>query len=140
MVDDDPQALHFMRHALTEAEFEPIATADPDQVPGLLKRTKPHLVLLDLMLPGSDGLELMKDYLGKSDIPVIFVSGYGGDETISQACGGGGLVHSTLSSFPSISIRVPTVGARLPLETCPAREEEGPPSPGENHLFIIKNR
>ena len=85
VVDDDPQALHFMRHALTEAEFEPIATADPDQVPGLLKRNKPHLVLLDLMLPGSDGLELMKDYLGKSDIPVIFVSGYGGDETISQA-------------------------------------------------------
>ena len=85
VVDDDPQALHFMRHALTEAEFEPIATADPDQVPVLLKRNKPHLVLLDLMLPGSDGLELMKDLLGKSDIPVIFVSGYGGDETISQA-------------------------------------------------------
>ena len=85
VVDDDPQALHFMRHALTEAEFEPIATADPDQVPALLKRDKPHLVLLDLMLPGPDGLELMKDLLGKSGLPVIFVSGYGGGEVISQA-------------------------------------------------------
>ena len=84
-MDDDPQALHFMRHALTEAEFEPIATADPDQVPVLLKRDKPHLILLDLMLPGSDGLELMKDLLGKSDLPVIFVSGYGRGEIISQA-------------------------------------------------------
>ena len=74
-----------MRQALTEAEFEPIATADPDQVPVLLKRAKPHLVLLDLMLPGSDGLELMKDLLGKADLPVIFVSGYGGGELISQA-------------------------------------------------------
>ena len=85
VVDDDPQALHFMRHALTEAEFEPIATADPDQLPVLLKRTKPHLVLLDLMLPGPDGLELMKDLLGKSGLPVIFVSGYRGGEIISQA-------------------------------------------------------
>ena len=63
---------------------KPIATADPDQVPVLLKRAKPHLVLLDLMLPGSDGLELMKD-LRKADLPVIFVSGYGGGELISQA-------------------------------------------------------
>ena len=34
----------------------------------------PHLVLLDMMLPGSDGMELMKDILEVSDVPVIFLS------------------------------------------------------------------
>ena len=85
VVDDDPQTLRYVRHALAEAEFDPIATADPDQVPVLMKQHKPHLVLLDLVLPGFDGLELMKDLLGMTDIPVIFLSGYGGDEIVSRA-------------------------------------------------------
>ncbi len=85
VVDDDPQTLRYVRHALTEAGFDPIATADPEQVPVLMKQHKPHLVLLDLVLPGVDGLELMKDLLCMTDIPVIFLSGYGGDEIVSRA-------------------------------------------------------
>ena len=85
VVDDDPQALSYMRQALSEAGFDPIATADPDQVPVLMEQCKPQLVLLHLVLPGSDGLELMKDLLDRSDVPVIFVSGYRGDEVISRA-------------------------------------------------------
>ena len=46
---------------------------------------KPDLVLLDLMLPGTDGIELMKDILGAGDVPVIFVSAYGRDELIARA-------------------------------------------------------
>ena len=37
----------------------------------------PHLVLLDLMLPGTDGIELMKEMLETADVPVIFLSVYG---------------------------------------------------------------
>ena len=85
VVDDDPQTLRYVRHALSETGFDPIATADPEQVPVLMKQHKPHLVLLDLVLPGFDGLELMKDLLGMNDIPVIFLSGYGGDEIVSRA-------------------------------------------------------
>ena len=46
---------------------------------------KPDLVLLDLMLPGTDGIELMKDILRAGDVPVIFVSAYGRDELIARA-------------------------------------------------------
>ena len=46
---------------------------------------KPHLVLLDLMLPGSDGIELMNRILRTADVPVIFVSVYGQDEVIVRA-------------------------------------------------------
>ena len=124
VVDDDPQALHFMRHALIEAEFEPIATADPDRVPALLKRNKPHLVLLDLMLPGSDGLELMKSLLGKSDLPVIFVSGYGGGEIISQAFEAGASDY-ILKPFSPTEL-VARVRAALRKGEDPSHEPAGP--------------
>ena len=45
----------------------------------------PHLVLLDLMLPGTDGIELMGDILDMADVPVIFLSAYGQDEIIARA-------------------------------------------------------
>ena len=38
---------------------------------------KPHLVLLDLMLPGIDGGDLMQSIRAAGDVPVIFVSAYG---------------------------------------------------------------
>ena len=37
------------------------------------------------MLPGTDGVELMQTVPGLSDLPVIFISGYGRDETIARA-------------------------------------------------------
>ena len=37
------------------------------------------------MLPGTDGIELMKDILGAGDVPVIFLSTYGRDELIAGA-------------------------------------------------------
>ena len=43
------------------------------------------LVLLDLVLPGSDGIELMHDILRIEDVPVIFLSVYGQDETVARA-------------------------------------------------------
>ena len=84
-VDDDPQALRYIRDTLTKAGYAPIVTGDPEEVPRLVKEEKPHLVLLDLMLPGSDGIELMKDILKSSDVPIIFVSVYGQDEVIARA-------------------------------------------------------
>ena len=51
----------------------------------LIRAEKPRLVLLDLMLPGTDGIELMQSVPELSDLPVIFISGYGRDETIARA-------------------------------------------------------
>ena len=84
-VDDDPQALRYVRDALTKAGYAPIVTGDPDDVPRLMKEQRPHLVLLDLMLPGSDGLEMMRDILKTGDVPVIFLSAYGQDEVVARA-------------------------------------------------------
>ena len=84
-VDDDPQALRYVRDALAGAGYTPVVTGDPQEVLRLVEEEKPDLVLLDLMLPGTDGIELMKDILGAGDVPVIFVSAYGRDELIARA-------------------------------------------------------
>ncbi len=84
-VDDDPQTLRYVRDALTRAGYAPIVTGDPDEVPSLMKEERPHLVLLDLVLPGRDGIELMQDILKTSDVPVIFISVYGQDEIVARA-------------------------------------------------------
>ena len=84
-VDDDPQALRYVRDALASAGYTPVVTGDPEEALRLVGEEKPDLVLLDLMLPGTDGIELMKDILGAGDVPVIFVSAYGRDELIARA-------------------------------------------------------
>ena len=85
VVDDDPQALRYIRDALSKADFTPIVTADPKEAISLTEEKKPHLVLLDLVLPDSDGIALMQDILRMTDVPVIFVSAYGKDQVIAQA-------------------------------------------------------
>ena len=84
-VDDDPQTLRYVRDALTRAGHAPIVTGDPEEVPRLMAEQAPHLVLLDLVLPGSDGIELMQAIREIADVPVIFLSAYGQDEVVARA-------------------------------------------------------
>ena len=85
VVDDDPQTLRYVRDVLAQAGYAPLVTGDPKGLPSLIRAEKPRLVLLDLMLPGTDGIELMKRVPELADLPVIFISGYGRDETIAKA-------------------------------------------------------
>ncbi len=85
VIDDDPQTLREVRDTLAIAGYAPLVTGDPQEVPRLVDNEKPGLVLLDLMLPGIDGIELLKSVPGLTDLPVIFISAYGRDETISRA-------------------------------------------------------
>ncbi len=84
-VDDDPQTLRHVRGALTKAGYTPVVTGDPEEVSRLMAEEEPRLVLLDLMLPGSDGMELMKEIREVSDVPVIFLSVNGQEDIIARA-------------------------------------------------------
>ena len=85
VVDDDPQTLRRVRDTLTAAGYATLVTGDPRQLPHLLRTEKPHLVLLDLMLPETDGLELLRRVPEMTDLPVIIISVYGREETIAEA-------------------------------------------------------
>ena len=91
VVEDDPETLRFIRDALTDADYAVVATGAPEEVPGFIRTHRPRLVLLDLVLPGTDGIQLMQDTpeFEDDDLPVIFISAYGRDETIVRALDAG---------------------------------------------------
>ncbi|MCY4431826.1 MAG: response regulator, partial [Rhodospirillales bacterium] len=85
VVDDDPHMLRFARDTLTRAGYAPVVTGAPNDLAGLIRAERPQLVLLDLLLSGRDGVELLREVPELSDLPVIFISGYGRDETVAWA-------------------------------------------------------
>ena len=84
-LDGDPQGLRYVREALMQSGYSPILTADPEEALGLVEQERPHLVLLDLMLPGADGVALMQSLAEAADVPVIFLSPPGQEPQLARA-------------------------------------------------------
>ena len=85
VIDDDPQTLRYVHDTLEEANFLPFLSGDGEALRELIAQHRPHLVLLDLMLPGTNGIELLEQLPELREMPVIFLSAYGGDERIARA-------------------------------------------------------
>ena len=85
VVDDDPNDLRYVRDTLVNAGYLPVVTGDPEEALRIMEAERPALALLDLMLPDSDGIELMQAILAVADVPVIFLSAYGREEQIARA-------------------------------------------------------
>ena len=77
MVDDEPDFQTVM-HAWLEADCDHIALADGEELLGALRTGAPDLVILDVNLPGSDGMELCRRIRGTpglESLPVLFLTG-----------------------------------------------------------------
>ena len=85
VVDDDPQILRYVRHTLSEAGYTTILTSNPEDVGHLIENEKPNLVLLNLVLPGTNGFNLMEKIPNIFEVPVIFMSGRGRGHDIARA-------------------------------------------------------
>ena len=84
-IDDDPHLLRYVRNTLSEAGYTCMGTGNPDELVHFLEIEQPDLVLLDLILPGVSGFDVMKRIRQVSTVPVIFLSGHSGEEHIVQA-------------------------------------------------------
>ena len=118
VVDDDPHARRQTRDVLAAAGYAPAATGEPGQVARLIEATRPALVLLDLVLPGADGIELLRTLPGLADLPVIFVSAYGGGETVARALEAGAADYLVKPFSPAELVA--RVGLALRRRTPPA--------------------
>ena len=85
VVDDDLNTLRYVQDILTSAGYSPIVTSNHRELSRIIRAESPGLVLLDLVLPETDGIKLMETVSELADQPVIFLSGYGRDETIARA-------------------------------------------------------
>ena len=101
VVEDDPRTLQYLRDVLTDADYAVVVTGDPQEVRDLIRTHSPLLVLLDLVLPGTDGIELMTVVPELEDVPVIFISAYGRDETIVKALDAGAVDYIVKPFSPS---------------------------------------
>ncbi len=84
-VDDEPQVLRLLRTILDDHGYTTYGTGNPDEMMRLLELEQPHLVLMDLMVPGTSGFELMRRVREVSDAPVIFLSANDHEENVVKA-------------------------------------------------------
>ncbi len=87
VVDDEPDIRELVREIL-EDEGYAVATAESaSQARSLLRERTPQLVLLDIWMPGDDGISLLKEWAqgGVCPFPVVMISGHGTVETAVEA-------------------------------------------------------
>lgn len=74
IVEDEETIIEFLTMGLTYEGFTVEAVRDGRDALGAFARTRPQLVLLDLMLPGVDGLTLCRELRARSDVPIIMLT------------------------------------------------------------------
>ena len=84
-VDDEPQVLWLLRNILSDHGYRSFGTGNPDEMMRLLEAERPDLVLLDLVLPGASGFELMDRIRDASEVPIIFLSANDQEENVVKA-------------------------------------------------------
>lgn len=77
IVDDDPEIRRLLVDYLTRNGFEPVAARDGREMAQMLDKHAIDLVVLDLMLPDSDGLTLCRDLRARSNLPVLMLTAMG---------------------------------------------------------------
>jgi two-component system cell cycle response regulator len=92
VVDDNPENLKLVLVILAASGYELITASDALEALRFLELRRPDLILLDLQLPGMDGLELTRRLKADATmcaIPIVAVTAYAmkGDETKARDAG-----------------------------------------------------
>jgi DNA-binding response OmpR family regulator len=74
VVDDEPQIVKVVKAYLEKAGFAVVSAADGRAALAVFAQQKPDLVILDLNLPGVDGLEVCRTIRRTSDVPVMMLT------------------------------------------------------------------
>lgn len=79
VVDDDPGMRELLQEYLASQGYEVVAVADGIAMEKYLQQYTVNLVILDLMLPGEDGLSLARKLSARGNLPIIMLSARGED-------------------------------------------------------------
>ncbi len=74
IVDDDPEILSFLRRGLAFEGYEVDTASDGVEALAKLREKEPDIVILDVMMPGIDGIEVSKRLRQVSDIPILMLT------------------------------------------------------------------
>jgi DNA-binding response OmpR family regulator len=78
VVDDDPKIVALLRAYLLRANFDVVTAGDGRSALQLIRQRRPRLVVLDLMLPELDGLDVTREVRRESDVAILMLTARGG--------------------------------------------------------------
>jgi DNA-binding response OmpR family regulator len=110
VVDDEPIVRDVVVRYLQRDGFETLEAADGDAARTLIETASPHLVVLDVMLPGTDGLALCRWIRSRGELPVIMLTARGeeADRIVGLELGADDYVTKPFSPR-ELAVRVRTV-------------------------------
>jgi len=79
IIDDDIKLIHLLKEYLEENNFQVSHALDGNHAVAEIQEKTPDLIILDIMLPGKDGLEVLKDIRKSHTLPVIMLTAKGDD-------------------------------------------------------------
>ncbi len=74
IVEDEPDLVRLLRHSLEKDKFRVTSARDAETGLKLVRKEKPDLILLDVMLPKMDGLEFLRTIRAEVDIPILLLT------------------------------------------------------------------
>ena len=79
MIDDEKDLVRLLRHNLEKSGYRVVSAPSAEAGLKRLRLSEPDLLILDIMLPGMDGLEFLRALRRDSDVPVILLSAKGSE-------------------------------------------------------------
>jgi two-component system, OmpR family, response regulator len=140
IVDDEPRIRTMLRRYLVEEGFEVSEAINGAAMRGVLERETIHLVLLDLMMPGEDGLSLARHIRQHSNIPIIMLTGRGEliDRVVGLEAGADDYITKPFE-LREVLARIRTVLRRAgPSAQAPARAAAARGEAGSQHALLFE--
>ena len=137
VVDDEESILKVVDYALTEEGFEVHTAADAATAETLFSELSPALVILDVMLPGKSGIDVMRDLRAHSDVPIVMLSARADevDRILGLEIGADDYVTKPFSPRELVS-RVKVILRRAGND----RDEKGKISIGDLHIDTLSRQ
>ncbi len=126
VVDDDVKTVSLVKMYLERDGHSVLTAYDGPAALRIFREQQPHLVLLDVMLPGIDGVEICRILRAESDVPIIMLTARTRDEDKMTGLDTGADDYVTKPFSPGeLAARVRAVFRRLPAERGPAEIKYG---------------
>jgi len=126
VVDDDVKTVELVRLYLNRDGYRVITAYDGVEALRLARESHPDLIVLDLMLPGVDGLEICRTLRTESEVPIIMLTAMTTDQDRLTGLELGADDYVTKPFSPrELAARVRAVLRRLPGERGPEKIEHG---------------
>ena len=86
IVDDEVDFTELMKVRFEANDYDVVISSNGDEALAIIKKEKPDAVLLDIMMPGMDGLAVLKEIRSTdSRLPVFMISAFSNEERVKLA-------------------------------------------------------